>query len=259
MKKVACLFLTAGLIMIFQLVNAQVYEPEFCGDITTYPLVDFNNTLVAGSVSIANDEDNLFITYEADPGWTFYTNYVYVGPLDAIPLSPSNYFAYYNYPNYYYSNIGITSNIIQIHKNDITMDDEGCFVVAVNANSENIGAPTTPPTYVNVYGNGIYSEAPYGYYIDYCWQECTTEVIEITGIGVHDLQISSLTFSDIGNIDHIVVEAIYKGNSDYNGPVEFSNNLGDVQSIEPVIGILDYGRISNGNYSLTKRIMLIGD
>ena len=56
-----------------------------------------------------------------------------------------------------------------------------------------------------------------------------SQTIETVGLGVYNLATSTLTFTDPGSIDHVVVEAIYKDNAGGNGgvpssgPVTFSD------------------------------------
>ena len=47
------------------------------------------------------------------------------------------------------------------------------------------------------------------------------QVIEVVGKGAYNNAITDLTFTDVGTIDYIVVEAVYKSATAVNGPVEF--------------------------------------
>jgi len=51
------------------------------------------------------------------------------------------------------------------------------------------------------------------------------QIIDVKGVGVHNDSLATLYFSDLGNIDHVVVEAVYKAYlTPPNGPVIFSDN-----------------------------------
>lgn len=60
----------------------------FCKEIY-YDLVA-GQTIVSGNIIVANDLDNLYITYKSSNGWKIKEIHLYVGPENEIPVNPAN-------------------------------------------------------------------------------------------------------------------------------------------------------------------------
>ncbi len=83
----------------------------------------------------------------------------------------------------------------------------------------------------------------------FLFQFAYSQTIETIGMGVYDNSPATLYFTDLGTIDHVVVEAIFKSNTPVNGIVEFSD--GDetyLSSIVPVENLYGNPWGSNPSY-----------
>lgn len=150
--------------------------PVYCGEQTSALLQDYELNITAGTIEIGNDEDYLYVTYTADPLWQFYAIYLDVGQIADIETAGdpgAEYFAYFDFPSYYYSNTTpLGSYTVQIAKSDINFDDDDCFVISAYAFAENIENPDAPVQY-QMFATSSFSESPLGYYVDYCWEDCS--------------------------------------------------------------------------------------
>jgi len=59
---------------------------EYCSDVYETDLIAGKNT-VAGAVSVANDEDSLYVTYETTGGWGLDDIKLFVGDMEDLPLN----------------------------------------------------------------------------------------------------------------------------------------------------------------------------
>lgn len=59
-----------------------------CGEIIEIKLLAGQN-IVAGNVTIANDANNLYVTYNTSNGWFINKTHLYVGACNLIPLTPT--------------------------------------------------------------------------------------------------------------------------------------------------------------------------
>lgn len=61
-------------------------DTEYCGTPLTVDLLA-GKTIVSGSVTVANDEDNLYVTYSTTDGWLMSQIHLYVGTSAGLPVN----------------------------------------------------------------------------------------------------------------------------------------------------------------------------
>ncbi|MEZ5196180.1 MAG: hypothetical protein R2764_07225 [Bacteroidales bacterium] len=61
-----------------------------CGTPTVATLLDWNNSIFPGTVTVINDENNLFVTFETNSDYEMWKTSLYVGAAENIPLNSSN-------------------------------------------------------------------------------------------------------------------------------------------------------------------------
>ncbi len=142
-------------------------EIEYCGDPYIASLTDWEQTKVAGNVTVGNDETNLYVTFEvADDDWSFASTILYVGPLDDAPggVYPSGerYFNAWEFPyiKWHWEGTELYTFTIPLD----ALDD--CFIVVAYSNVFN---KSTGEEFI-VWGKSNLKSG--GYYFDYCIQEC---------------------------------------------------------------------------------------
>jgi hypothetical protein len=140
---------------------------QYCGTTLVANLVDFNQTITAGTLTVGNDDAKLYVTYDLPGEWLILNATLYAGTAADVPgtLYPdgSGNFAQWLFPYYYYPWTPIPTHTFEIDLNLL----ENCFVVIAYAHAENsmtgerkfVFAKSTMKTD--------------GYYLEYCKQSCT--------------------------------------------------------------------------------------
>lgn len=138
---------------------------EYCGDPYIANLVDWDQTVNAGNVIVGNDETTLYVTFEAAVDWNFNSTYLYVGPAEnAGTLYPdgTGIFEPWSFPYSQWHSAGT-----QLYTFNINLDDlDDCFVVVAYSNALNV---STGEEFI-VWGKS--NLKTWGYYFEYCKQEC---------------------------------------------------------------------------------------
>lgn len=138
----------------------------YCGDPITGTIVNYEQTINAGTVTVGNDQTDLYVTFEAASGWTLRSTYLYVGPAESVPgsLEPdgSGDFKQWLFPISNWYNNGIDQKTYNISLDEL---DE-CFIVVAYCNPQNL---STGDIYLG-WGKSDYKTE--GYYLDYCKQNC---------------------------------------------------------------------------------------
>ena len=142
----------------------------YCGQPTIVPLVEFNYPNAPyGTVTVANDAQNLYITYEATSGTFIAATNLYVGPESLIPgtnigngigkmdLEAFPYHSIHEYP-------WVTSYVYTIPLANF----QDCFAVVAHAF---IRMPNGAVTHA--FGYQALTLLPNGFYFNYCKQTCT--------------------------------------------------------------------------------------
>jgi len=150
------------------IINTLEVTNEYCGDPYVANLVDWYIPLTGGTLTIGNDANNLYAMFEAAPGYEFSMTSLYVGPASDAPgdwLDPATHTGVFYYSQFTY----YTQHDPMVADYQITHDLsllEDCFIVVGIAHVYNT---TTGQTYgVSAQSNS----KTYGYYFDYCKQEC---------------------------------------------------------------------------------------
>ncbi|GAB4317021.1 MAG: hypothetical protein Kow00127_08680 [Bacteroidales bacterium] len=137
----------------------------YCGTPLTVDLVNFEQTIQAGTVTVGNDYDNFYVTYSLTGNYTIKNLWLYAGPADQVPgnLNPdgSGSFSPWYFPyKTYYPNTP-TEHTFVIPKTDLPQD---CFVVV------SYGVLQGPDGQVIVFGKNNLKYS--GYWFEYCMQNC---------------------------------------------------------------------------------------
>lgn len=102
--------------------------PDFCNDSPTVFELIAGQTMDVGSVTIGNDEENLYITYETVDGWMLDEIHLFIGDLSDVPVNKQNTPVPGHFP-YKAEDINATSFTLEIPLADI----DSCFVVLSHA------------------------------------------------------------------------------------------------------------------------------
>ena len=73
-------------VTVSQTRSADASNVVFCGTQTTVDLIAGQNT-VAGTVTVGNDKENLYVTYTATGEWKLASLHLYVGAAGLIPVN----------------------------------------------------------------------------------------------------------------------------------------------------------------------------
>jgi hypothetical protein len=64
-------------------------EIDFCGPVRYHDLIG-GQTILMGSVAVGNDGENLYVKYQADPGYVITETHLFVGDIDKLPTAGKN-------------------------------------------------------------------------------------------------------------------------------------------------------------------------
>ncbi len=124
-----------------------------------------------GTITISNNESNLFVTYDVTGNWRLQETHLYVGSVEDIPLNGGEnpkigHFPYHD-----------TGNLGQSYTFTVPLNFEDCFVIVAHAvveKKEN-GKTTASETAFGFAKNNVFGGSRWGWYIDYCKQECDAD------------------------------------------------------------------------------------
>jgi hypothetical protein len=142
---------------------------DYCGTPLVADLVDFNQSISAGTVTIGNDATTLYVTYELVGEWWIQNAVLFVGPASeagTIYADGSGRFAPSSWVSPYRHNY-FPWDFSQFYTFEIdltTLDD--CYVIVAYANSKNL------TTNENKYIWGKSQLKSSGYWLEYCTQSC---------------------------------------------------------------------------------------
>jgi len=142
---------------------------NYCGTPMMANLVDFEETFIAGTATIGNDFDKLYVSYELNGDWWIQNAVLFAGPADSAGLihpDGSGQFApwYWTPP---YRHDFFPWDFTQTHTFEVdlnTLDD--CFIIVAYIKSKNL--VTNQSKYI--WGKSVAKLN--GYYLDYCKQTC---------------------------------------------------------------------------------------
>jgi len=135
---------------------------------------DFITTLYAGqhidigTITVSNNEMNLFVTYEVNGNWWLSESHLYVGSKDEIPITDKGNPKIGHFP--YHGDHDLT----QTYTFTIPLANlDDCFVIISHAstvkkeNGENVSSETAFG-----FGNNEFEGNRWGWYSDYCKKDC---------------------------------------------------------------------------------------
>ena len=145
-------------------------ESNSCGEIVTTTLFAGQH-INAGTVTISNDETNLYVTYSVTGNWWLSETHLYVGSVNNLPLNGGGNPKIGHFP--YHGN----HELVKTYPFTIPLDQlEDCFIVSAHAvvikkeNGEVTGSETAFAD-----GNNEFPGNRWGWYIDYCQEDCTDD------------------------------------------------------------------------------------
>lgn len=139
-----------------------------CGDPYIANLVDWYQTFTAGTLTIGNDENNLYALFEVDPGYEIYKSALYIGPASGVPgagidsITHTGVF-YFDQLTYYTEHNPVVTEYQITH--DLSLLED-CFIVVgiVEVHNKTTGVVTRVSAKSNL--------KTHAFYFDYCKQEC---------------------------------------------------------------------------------------
>ncbi|MCB2220713.1 MAG: hypothetical protein KQI35_09975 [Bacteroidetes bacterium] len=193
----------------------------YCGDPYTATLTDFEQTVEAGEVIVGNDEDSVYVTFQAGDDWLLYSTYLYIGPAENVPgtlyPSDSGNFSQWLFPYRIWHSGGTQAYTFSFNQDEL---DE-CFIVVAYSNAENTATGSTHIVW------GKSNAKSLGFYFDYCIQACEPpEECEPCEGGM-----TSLDLEYLGNEPNAIIK-VYKDKVEPNKLIAgFTNvNQGDLIS-----------------------------
>ena len=148
--------------------NAKDFSQENpCGEEKVLPLIAGQHINI-GTVTISNDETNLYVTYETTGDWVLTETHVYAGPDEDIPYTKKGNPKFGHFPyKEEHNNVQSFTYTISLG----TLDD--CFSVITHAATEKIvnGQSEQGETAFGC-GDKEFPGNRWGCYTDYCVQEC---------------------------------------------------------------------------------------
>jgi len=141
----------------------------YCGNPYVADLVDYQQTITAGTVTYGNDATKLYVTYDLTGEWWIQNAVLFVGPASEAGIiypdgsgifSPAGWVSPYRH-NFF--PMDFTQN--HTFEIDLVGLDE-CFVIVAYANARNL------TTNQNKYIWGKSALKTFGYWLDYCVQSC---------------------------------------------------------------------------------------
>lgn len=133
-----------------------------------YPLLAGQH-INAGNITITNDDDNIYVTYNTTGGWVINETHLYVGTLDGLPTNGAGNPQIGLFP-YNDTHDGVTTYTITV---PIT-EGMSCYIVAAHASvallDDNGNVIQTETAWSD--GNDINEGGSWATYSDYCLTNC---------------------------------------------------------------------------------------
>ena len=147
--------------------NTTVITP--CGEPAVSNLMAGQN-IDAGSITVQNTEDSLYVTFNTDNGWVLGKTHLFVGLLSDMPSTSGGNPQIGNFPYQHSINPYSTSDSYAIALSDLP----DCFVVAAHAEVHLIGADGEVIQSETGWGQGtqMNSSGSWAMYSSYCIQAC---------------------------------------------------------------------------------------
>ncbi|MCD4683547.1 MAG: hypothetical protein K8R86_09720 [Bacteroidales bacterium] len=152
--------------------DSEVEVIDYCGDPLVATLTNSDETVVAGTVTVGNDENFLYVTYELTGNYWIDNAALYVGPADDVPGTlygnGTGSFSPWNFPYKYFPWNPVQTKTFVVDLSTL----EDCFLVVAYAYVQDVSTGD----YYFIYGKNN-NKSP-GFYFDYCKQSCQEPTCE---------------------------------------------------------------------------------
>lgn len=140
-----------------------------CGDPVVTNLMAGQN-IDAGSITVQNTSDSLYVTFSTDGGWVLGKTHLYVGTLEGMPATSAGNPQIGNFPYQHTINPYATSDSYAIALSDLP----ACFIVAAHTETHLIGGNGEVIQSETGWGQGtqMNSSGSWAMYSEYCVQDC---------------------------------------------------------------------------------------
>ncbi len=141
-----------------------------CGEPVVTNLMAGQN-IDAGSITVQNTEDSLYVTFSTDNGWVMGKTHLYVGALEDMPATSGGNPQIGNFPYQHTINPYATSDQYAIALSDLPE----CFIVAAHAEVHLLGDNGEVIDSQTGWGQGtqMNQSGSWAMYSSYCVQECS--------------------------------------------------------------------------------------
>ena len=167
-----------------------------CGDPVVTNLMAGQN-IDAGSITVQNTQDSLYVTFTTDGGWVMGKTHLYVGTLENMPVTGTGNPQIGNFPYQHTIDPYATSDQYAIALSDLP----DCFIVAAHAEVHLIGSNGEVVDSQTGWGQGtqMNESGSWAMYSSYCVQDCspcefTTQTFDLFAgqtIDVGSLQVTN--------------------------------------------------------------------
>ena len=141
-------------------------ESELCGDPFITPIFA-GQTINVGTLTVGNDETNLYVSYQLTGNWLIQETHLYVGPCDQIPLNNAGNPQFGHFP--YSSTNNPPTNLVEFTIPLADLDDCYCIV----AHAVVVNTITGQTETAIGFGDKELPGNRWGWCIEYCTQLCT--------------------------------------------------------------------------------------
>lgn len=126
-------------------------------------------TIETGQLTVTNDDDSLYISYDMENGWIASTTHLFVGNLEDLPVNGSNT----PIPGHFPYTIENTDLSEEIHFSIPLEDVDDCYVIAAHAELILIQSGTIIQEETGwSFGTQFPNTNRWGWYSEYCTQSC---------------------------------------------------------------------------------------
>ncbi len=159
----------------------KVKDFNYCGDPLVATLTNSDETVVVGTVTVGNDENSLYVTYELTGDYWIDDAALYVGPADDVPGTlygnGTGSFSPWNFPYKYFPWNPVQTKTFVVDLSTL----EDCFLVVAYAYVQDVSTGD----YYFIFGKNN-NKTP-GFYFDYCKQSCEEPTCETAFAYGYDL------------------------------------------------------------------------
>jgi hypothetical protein len=205
--------------------------PAVCGDPTDVGLM-LGSNIRSGSVSVANDESNLYVTYRSEHGRSILATAVFVGDSpDQIPTTRRGLPRLFRFPYKSGHSFGTTEVVWEIPLSDVSGDEAviAAFAQVGLLPSWGEGEPITP-------------SRDWAMYFTHHVTNCAAETVDANGgtastsDGAASLSLPAGALS--GPVDITIAPATVNDLADHVLPEEYDPEAGTVFGVTPIAGTI---------------------